>query len=176
MKIRQVAIAILFCVGGLCATVRAEDIKIKRSDLPPAVEATVSSQSEGASVRGFSMEKENGKTFYEAEMIVNGHTRDILMDSKGEIVEVEEEVAMAELTPDVKTGLLIKAGSAKIVKIESIVKKGQLVAYEAQIEEGAKKSEIQVGPEGKTLRKAEQADGEFIEFSNPGRFLTVQNS
>lgn len=77
------------------------------------------------------------------------------MDSKGEIVEVEEEVAMAELTPDVKSGLLAKAGAAKIVKIESIVKKGHLVAYEAQIEKGAKKSEIQVGPEGKTLQKAE---------------------
>jgi hypothetical protein len=155
MNIRQVAIAILSCVGGFCASIRAEDTKIKRSDLPPAVDATVSAQSVGASVRGFSMEKENGKTFYEAEMMVNGHSKDILMDSKGEIVEVEEEVAMAELTPDVKNGLLTKAGAAKIVKIESIVKKGQLVAYEAQVVKGAKKSEIQVGPEGKTLQKAE---------------------
>jgi len=153
MKIRQVAI--LICAGGFCATVSAEDRKIKRSNLPPAVEATVSGQSVGATVRGFSMEKENGKIFYEVEMMVNGHSKDILMDSKGEIVEVEEEVAMAELTPDVKSGLLAKAGAAKIVKIESIVKKGQLVAYEAQVEKGVKKSEIQVGPEGKTLQKAE---------------------
>jgi hypothetical protein len=147
-------VAIIFCAVGLCATTRAGDKKIKRSDLPPAVEATVSAQS-GASLRGFSMEKENGKTLYEAEMMVNGHSKDILMDSEGEIVEVEEEVAMAELTSDVKTGLLAKAGTAKIVKIESIVKKGQLVAYEAQVVKGARKSEIQVGPDGKTLRKAE---------------------
>ena len=155
MKIRKAALAILFFLGGSCATLRAEDRKIKRSDLPPAVEATVSASSVGASISGFSMEKENGRIFYEAEMTVKGHSKDILMDSKGEIVEVEEEVAMAQLAPDVKNGLLAKAGAAKIVKIESIVKKGQLVAYEAQVEKGAKKSEIQVGPQGKTLRKAE---------------------
>lgn len=70
-------------------------------------------------------------------------------------MEVEEEVAIAELTRDVKNGLLDKAGNAKIVKVESVTKKGQLVAYEAQVVKGAKKSEIQVGPEGKTLPKAE---------------------
>lgn len=128
MTIRQVAI-LLIGAGGLSATVNAEDTKIKRSDLPPVVEATVSAQGFGASVRGFRMEKENGKIFYEVEMMVNGHSKDILMDSKGEIVKVEE-VAMAELTPNVKTGLLTKARTTKITKIESIVKKGQLVAYE----------------------------------------------
>lgn len=74
MNVRQVAL--LFCAAGLSATTKAEDIKIKRSDLPPAVEATVSAQSVSASVRGFSVERENGKTFYEAAMTVNGHSKD----------------------------------------------------------------------------------------------------
>jgi hypothetical protein len=105
MKIRQVAI--LFCAGGLCASMRAEDTKIKRSDLPPAVEATVSAQSVANPFAVSAWKKENGKIFYEAEMMVSGHSKDILMDSKGEI---EEEVAMAELTPDAKNGLSTKAG------------------------------------------------------------------
>jgi len=67
MNIRSVAV--VFCAAGLSATTKAEDMKINRSDLPTAVEAAVSAQSVGASVRGFSMEKENGKTFYEAEMM-----------------------------------------------------------------------------------------------------------
>jgi len=33
---------------------------------------------------------------------VNGHSKDILMNSKGEVAEVEEEVAMAGMTLDVK--------------------------------------------------------------------------
>ena len=68
--------------------------KIKRSDLPAAVKAAVAVQSQGAKVRGFSEEKENGKTYYEAEFQVSGHTKDVLMDPQGKVVEVEEEVAL----------------------------------------------------------------------------------
>ena len=133
----------------------AQERKIKRSDLPPAVEATVAAQSTGASIKGFSVEKEDGKTFYEAEMVINGHSKDILMDATGAVVEVEEEVAIGELPPDVRTGLLTMAGSAKITKVESLTKRGQLVAYEAQIVKDGKKSEVQVGPNGKPLAHQE---------------------
>ena len=51
----------------------AQEKKIKRSDLPPAVEKVVAEQSQSATIRGFSEERENGQTLYEAELIVNGH-------------------------------------------------------------------------------------------------------
>src|SRR5260370_16424573 len=76
----------------LCATLTfSQEKKIKRSDLPPAVEKTVAAQSEGATIRGFSQEKENGQTFYEVEMMVNGHSKDVLIDSNGGIVAPEEQ-------------------------------------------------------------------------------------
>jgi hypothetical protein len=37
------------------------------------------------------------------------------------------------------------------VKVESITKHDRLVAYEAKVLTGTKKSEIQVGPDGKPL-------------------------
>jgi len=129
----------------------AEEKKIKRSDLPPAVEKTVAAQSAGATVKGFSKENENGQTYYEAEMVINGHSKDILIDANGAIVEVEEEVAMDSLPADVKAGLQAKAGEGKLVKVETITKKDKLVAYEAQVAKGGKKSEVQVGPDGKPL-------------------------
>ncbi len=72
--------------------------QIKRSDLRAAVKKTVSAQSQGAAIRGFSEEKENGQTFYEAEMTVDIHGRDVLMDPAGAIVAVEEQVALDSLT------------------------------------------------------------------------------
>src|SRR2546423_3663810 len=125
--------------------------KIKRSDLPAAVEKTVVAQSAGAKVKGFSEEKEKGQTFYEAELLVNGHSKDVLMDANGAVVEVEEEVPMSGLSADVKTGLQAKAGSGKIAKVESITKNNKLVAYEAHVNTNGKKSEVQVGPDGKPL-------------------------
>ncbi len=139
--------------GGLllAGSASAQEKKIKRSDLPPAVEKTVAAQSEGATIRGFSTEKENGQTFYEAEMMVNGHSKDVLIAADGTVAEVEEQVALDSLPADVKAGLKAKAGKGQIIKVESITKKGKLVAYEAKLESNGKKSEVQVGPDGKPL-------------------------
>jgi uncharacterized membrane protein YkoI len=136
----------------ICTTISfAQEKKIERADLPPAVEKTVASQSQGAEVRGFSEENENGKTYYEAEMIVNGHSKDVLIDPSGAIAEVEEEVAMSSLPAAVREGLQAKAGKGKLVKVESLTKHDKLVAYEAQVQTNGKKSEVQVGPDGKAL-------------------------
>jgi hypothetical protein len=135
----------------LAGTASAQEKKIKRSDLPPAVEKTVAAQSEGATIRGFSTEKEKGQTLYEVEMTVNGHSKDISMTADGSIVEIEEQVAVDSLSPEVKAGLQAKAGKGKILKVESLTKKGKLVAYEAKVDTDGKKSEVQVGPDGKPL-------------------------
>ena len=141
-------VSALLVASGAC---RAQEKKIKRSDLPPAVEKTVAAQSTGATFRGFSKEEEAGKQYYEAEMTVNGHSKDLLIASNGTVVEVEEEVAFDSLSPEVKAGLQAKAGSGKIKKVESITKHDKIVAYEAIVESAGKKSEVQVGPDGNPL-------------------------
>jgi uncharacterized membrane protein YkoI len=133
----------------------AQEKKIKRSDLPPAVEHTVAAQSLGATIRGFSEERENGQTFYEAEMTVNGHSKDVLIDASGAIVEIEEQIAMDTLPTDVQDALQAKAGKGKIVTVESITKHDKLVAYEAAVLTRGKRSEVQVDPQGKPLRHEE---------------------
>jgi hypothetical protein len=137
-------------VAGMAAA-QEQEKKIKRSDLPPAVEKAVAAESAGATVKGFSTEKENGQIFYEAEMTVNGHTKDVLIDANGAVVEVEEEVALDALSPEVKAGLMAKAGKGKIGTVETIKKHDKLVAYEAKVNTNGKKSEVQVGPDGKPL-------------------------
>ena len=140
-------------IGGLllAGMASAQEKKIKRSDLPPAVDKTVAQQSRGATIRGFSTEKENGQTLYEVEMTVDGHSKDISMAADGSIVEIEEQVRLDSLPPEIKAGLQAKAGKGKILKVESLTKKDKLVAYEAQLETNGKKSEVQVGPDGKPL-------------------------
>jgi len=135
-----------------CATVAlAQEKKIQRADLPAAVEKTVSAQSQGATIRGFSEEKEKGQTYYEAEMTVKGHSKDVTIDASGAVVEVEEQVELDSLPAAVKDGLQAKAGKGTILKVESLTKHGQVVAYEAKVQKDGKKSEIQVGPDGKAL-------------------------
>ena len=149
-ELRTATIAIFACFAG-AAMASAQETKIRRADLPAAVEKTVADASKGATIKGFSKETEHGKTSYEVEMVVNGRSNDVEIDATGAIVEVEEEVALSSLPTNVAAGLNAKAAGGKIVKVESLTKNGKLVAYEAKVEASGKKHEIQVGPDGKPL-------------------------
>jgi uncharacterized membrane protein YkoI len=139
----------------LSATVSAQERKLKREELPPAVEKTVARESEGATINGFATEIEKGKRLYEVELTISGHSKDISMDKNGNIVEVEEQVSMDSLPSAVQNVLRKKAGAGTIGKIESLTRNGKLVAYEAHVKTGAKRSEIQVGPNGEKLAHPE---------------------
>ncbi|MCU1343361.1 MAG: hypothetical protein JWN92_2784 [Candidatus Acidoferrum typicum] len=77
------------------------------------------------------------------------------MDAAGQVVEVEEEVTLTSLSPEVQKGLATAAGKGKLGKVESLTKAGKLVAYEAVVVTNGKKSEIQVGPQGGKLEHNE---------------------
>ena len=126
----------------------AADKKVTKAQLPAPVQKTVDEQTKGATVLGFAIEEEKGKTFYEAETKVNGHTKDLLIDGSGKVVEVEEEVALGSLSQEVQNGLKKAAGEGKLGKVESLTKDGKLVGYEAVVQRGVKKSEVQVGANG----------------------------
>ena len=145
------ALSLSVITFGVITFAQEQEKKIPRADLPPAVERTVAAQSQGATIKGFSQEKEKGQTFYEAEMTVSGHSKDVLIDVSGAVVEVEEQVALDSLPSAVKAGLQAKAGAGKILKVESLTKHDKLVAYEAKVQTAGKKSEIQVAPDGKPL-------------------------
>ena len=129
--------------------------KLKRSDLPAAVQKTVDQESQGATIRGYSSETDNGQLVYEVEMRVRGHGRDVLIGADGSVMEIEEEVALDSLPAPVRDGLKQRAGRGRITKVESLTKHGAIVAYEAQVRTGTKRSEVQVGPDGKPLAHPE---------------------
>lgn len=142
-------------VLALTVCAMAQEKKIDRSALPHAVEKTVQAQSQDATIKGFTTEVENGKRAYEAEMMINGHSKDIEIAPDGSLNEVEEQVTFNSLPANVQTALTAKAKGAKITKVESLKKKDKLVAYEAATLKGARRGEIQVGPNGQTLSHEE---------------------
>jgi hypothetical protein len=141
--------------GFVFSMAHAQEKKIMRSQLPAAVETTVAKVSEGATIKGFASEVEKGQKFFEVSLNVNGHNKDILMDHDGNIVEVEEEVALDSLPATVQEALKKAAGSGTIQLVESLTKNGQLVAYESHVKRGLKRFEIQVGPNGEKLKRRE---------------------
>ncbi len=147
----------LAAVLGVAAFAVTQDVekKIQRSDLPVAVQRAVDQHAGTAKIRGYSAEKENGKTYYEAEYIEQGMSKDILFDEQGGVREVEAQLPLSAVPPDVLQAVKNKAGLGQITKVESITKHGKLVAYEAQVLSKGKRTEVQVGPHGETLSHEE---------------------
>jgi hypothetical protein len=129
--------------------------KLKRSDLPAAVQKTVDQESQGATIRGYSSETDNGQLEYEVALRVHGHNKDVSIAADGSVLVIEEEVALDSLPAPLRDGLKQLAGRGRITKVESLTKHGAIVAYEAQVRTGTKRSEIQVGPDGKPLAHPE---------------------
>lgn len=144
---------LMVCLLGTRAS--AQERKLTHSQLPLAVQRTADEQSKGAKVRGYSTEKDEGRTVYEVEMTIAGHSRDVTIDSSGAVLEVEEQVVFDSLPEAVRTGLKAAAGTGQITNVESLTKRGMLVAYEAHVRTADKRSEIQVGPDGKPLAHPE---------------------
>jgi len=150
---RIILAATVVIAGASFFTVRAQEKKLKLAQLPAAVQKTVSRESERATVKEYSTEVEGGVRLYEAELEINGRSKDISINSKGEVVEIEEQVELDSLPDAVKNALTKAAGGGTIRKIESLTKRGKLVAYEAAIVEGKKHREVQAGPNGEKLAR-----------------------
>jgi len=131
-------------IGGAAAL--ASERKIAMKDLPPAVQQAIKDQG-GATVRGLAKEVDKGKTLYEAELTVNGHSKDIMFDEQGTMVSVEEESALDQIPPAARTAIEKATGSGKVSAVEKLTEGGH-VFYEAQVTNGGKTSEVKVDASG----------------------------
>src|SRR5262245_52190493 len=142
---------LLIAAMAISSSAAAQEKTIPCSGLPAAIQQGLLAQNVGSQPKECTSEREDGQTYYEAEFLIGGHSKDLLFDSAGEVVEVEEQVALEALPQPVRDSLVRKASGGEIRKVESITKKGSLVAYEAEVTREGKRSEIQVGPAGDTL-------------------------
>ena len=144
-------VVVLLATTMLATQASAQEKKLTRSQLPAAVQRAADEQSKGATVHGYTTEKDERQTVYEVEMTLQGRSRDVTIDSTGNVLEIEEQVPFDSLPEAVRSGLKQAAGSGQITNVESLTKRGTLVAYEAHVRAGQKRSEVQVGPDGKPL-------------------------
>ena len=147
IRTQALTVAVVVLAGAGWLTAQAEQ-KVQMKDLPPAVQKAVQDQTKGLTVKGLAKEVEDGKTFYEAETTVNGHSKDFLFDTTGKLVEIEEEVSLDSVPAAVKTAL---EAEGKVLLVETVTK-GKTVTYEGTVEKNGKKSEIPMDANGKKIK------------------------
>ncbi len=140
---------------GLTLTVSAsaEEKTITLKDAPAAVQKTIADQLKGGRLKTLSVEAEDGKTEYEAELTGGGGGKDrtIVMDPGGKVLESEVVVELSSLPEAVRTRLRKEAGRGTIATVEKVTTAG-VVSYEAMVKEaGEKDREVAVGASGQPL-------------------------
>jgi uncharacterized membrane protein YkoI len=144
--VKNILIVVAVGLLGLAAA----DKKVQMKDLPqPVQKAVQQEEAKGAKIVSLATEVEGGKTMYEVETTVGGHTRDLLFDASGTLVESEEETPLSAVPAAVKTALEARG---KVLKVETLTK-GTTVTYEAQVQKNGRKSEVEVDANGKALKK-----------------------
>ena len=123
------------------------EVKVKMQDLPAAVQSAAREQLKNATLVGLNKEVEGGKTVYEVETKVNGHSRDVSLDAKGAVVEIEEETEFAAIPPAARDALTKLAAGGKMGKVETVTA-GSSVSYETVVTKGGKRKEVAVNADG----------------------------
>lgn len=129
----------------------ASEKPVKMSDLPSNVRQAIERVTKGATVRGLSKETERGKTYYEAETIVNGRHRDLLFDEAGNTAEIEEQISLDSIPAPAKRAIEQHAAGGKVLKVEAVTA-GKRTNYEAEIQKAGKKSELKVSADGRVVK------------------------
>jgi hypothetical protein len=90
---------------------------------------------------------------YELETIVNGRSRDLMIDAAGKVCVVEEEIS-AEMAPPAVRAALDARG--RVEKLESVLENGR-TRYEAQVRTKAgKKITRELDPDGSPTKKTKK--------------------
>lgn len=153
MRLAKVAV-LAALVLATPVTSPAWEKRVKIDDLPAAVKQTVLEVSKGLKLRELTREVENGETFYEAELEVDGHTRDVIMDASGAIVLIEEEVDWSLVPEAVRAAIEKAAQGRKILFVETLTRNDQIEAYEAHVRKGWwRETEIKIDPEGRPIEE-----------------------
>ena len=119
------------------------------SSLPAAVQKTIQENLKGGTIKNIGKEKEDGVLQYEVESVLNGQARDFNVDSKGNLLLIEEATSIDAIPAAAKAGILKKAGGGKVLTVETFLKTGQPMMYEATYTgANGKKHEVLVKADG----------------------------
>jgi uncharacterized membrane protein YkoI len=126
------------------------DRKVALKNLPSAVRATVEAETKNATIKGISKETEKGQTVYEVESMVNGRTRDFMIDAAGKVYLVEEQLDADKAPAPVRRAL---EAQGTIVVLESVSENG-VTTFEGQVKtKTGKKLTMELNSAGQPVKK-----------------------
>jgi uncharacterized membrane protein YkoI len=176
-----VLVSLVLCIGAVATQrIKEKEEELSIDQVPDAVKATILAEAGDGTIKEIELENENGQTFYEADVIIDGQEFEIKVAPDGKLLgkEIDDEdgddddeddengddenevlVSIDQVPDVVKATILAEAGDGTIVEIEMENEDGQTI-YEADVIIAGQEIEIKVAADGTLLGKAIEDDDE----------------
>ena len=140
-------LTILFAVCALAAVAAEKSLALK--SLPAAAQKTINDNLKGGEIKNIGKETEGGVAQYEIETMLKGKHRDFNVDTKGNLVVIEEETGIDSIPAAAKAAIMKKVGTGKLGMVETLQKPGGEMEYEASYTtKTGKRAEVLVKADG----------------------------
>lgn len=137
--------------------------EVTEKEVPQVILKAFTTSYPDATIREYSEEVEDGKTYYEISFEFQGAEIDILYNIEGEVVELEETITAEEMPDQIQEAIADEIPQFSLIRIERVEKEGKLF-YEAKVlnTQNNKKYELFFSESGKLMEK--EAMGEEEEY------------
>lgn len=125
---------------------------IQRKDMPKVVLAAFAKSYPTATIKGYAMEKDGGKTVYEIESKDGKVSRDVLYNPDGVVIVVEESLPYSEVPQPVRDAVSKNYPDSKVARCEKLIR-GSSTQFEVLLKSGKRKLELVYEPNGEEVEK-----------------------
>lgn len=145
---------VIVALGGFAVAQEKKGKGLQLKDLPAGVLKTVQDNLKGGEIKNIGKEKEDGVEQYEVESVLNGKSRDFNVDTKGNLLLVEEATTIDAIPAAAKAGILKKVADGKLNKVETFMRTAQPMMYEANYtDKTGKKHEVLMKADGSETKE-----------------------
>ena len=139
----SIAAMIAVCLGTAFA-----QKKLTLKDLPAPAQKTIQAELKGGEIKSIDKETEHGVAQYEVETMLNGKHRDLNVDTKGNLLVVEEETSIDSVPAAAKAAILKKVADGKLTMVELFIRGGETMYEAGYTTKAGKKHEVLVKADG----------------------------
>jgi hypothetical protein len=136
----------ILCLAASVALAAEKSLALK--DLPAAVQKTVREQTQGAETKSISKEIEHGVVQYEVESMLNGKHHDLEVDTKGNLLVVEDETTLDAIPAPARAAILKKVADGSLRMVETFKRGGETMYEAAYTTKAGRKHEVLVKADG----------------------------
>lgn len=131
----------------------ASEEDVSKHQVPKAILEAFEKAHPNAQEVEFEKKMVGGKTAYEVEYMENGREYEILYDSDGVILQIEETLDVKALPEPIAQAISKAYPKATIEDAEKVMKSdGTVIVYEVEIKAEGKKLELELDANGKILK------------------------